>query len=607
MQAKLPKNRAPKRPMEKIQDFRHGKLPKKDMKEFTKEVNLLIDQYNNEDQELNKIAILKEIENKAAQVNNIYPSSYIASSPEYNALQNALFKEIQYQYSTLGVFSLDKAPKPSSLSELIANMSPEKTSQLTKILLNSDKAMLMKEIGKLYEEDDVSEEALAFEDFLLNHEISFLGGGNSKNFKVTNILDNSVSVLKVDNRLNMPRNIAVYLQEKVRALFTVVDAERSVVCEDSNGNKIHRTLQVTELCANGSLLEHRESLKTVTELVRCTGTIFEQMARSMIDIQEAGCFFPDAKATNWLVDKNNQLYIADTKSFVFTDKDGNYRGGIPGNEYCNLLGTSGFMPPDTFFSPINADEHHAYILGKNLYFYASSSIGIGHDGSKFDFNKQLFLKPEGPEYRAIIEGLVKPDPSQRMSVREALDRLFMINNPEFKEVFTVLRKLKFGENDKIMNDYIREKQTQINKAETIEERLEILRELETTVTKLKADAASREVHAIVDKYRENAGLFTVGMNAKASRIEQEMQKLSVEERCNFFGTKKSEQVLKAVASHRHWGKSGKVYENEDKTIDESKAAQSYKDFRKQFNEVMDTSQEHHDEQVKDEMRSNNRK
>lgn len=593
----------PRKPMPHLSDFEHGALPREDMVKFTKEVNLLIDQYNKQDKDSSKIDTLKEIQKKIQEIDYKYRPSQLARSPGYQSAHDSLFKDIQYQYSSLGVSSFSSPKKSSSLPEVIANMSPEKTNQLLGILNKGKEADLDNELKALYQPTDKSEEAKAFRQFLKEHEISFLGGGNSKNFKVTRLKDGTESVLKVDNRLDMPRNIESHLREKLGDKFAPIDTERTAIGKDSEGKPIQRTLLVTEFCKGGSVDQQRSQFTTVPELVENTGKIFEQMSSVMLDIQEAGCMFPDAKITNWLVDEDNKIRLADTKSFLFTDKNGNYHSDIPGNEYCGFISTGGFQPPEFYKSSMSSDSVHAYILGKNLYYYTSGKLGKGDDGSKYDFSGQFFKTKEGPEYKEIIEGLIKPDPSKRMPVREAVDRLFMINNPEFKDVFTDLKKLKFGENDKVMNDYIRDKQKQINSTTNPDERAKILKELETTVSKLKEDKATQEVKNVINGFRERAGLFTVGMKAKATRIENEMSKLSIEERSNFFGSDKSEQVLKAIASHRHWGKGGKTYVTKEGEIDQEKAAQSFKDFKSKFKAQMEAPKQQKEEHVKKEERS----
>ncbi|MFJ1267106.1 hypothetical protein ACD661_00885 [Legionella lytica] len=460
-------------------------------------------------------------------------------------------------------------------------MAPEKADKLLGILVKGKNPALDDELRSLYDVTDERVEAKNFRKFLRGHEISYLGGGNSKNFKVVDLDNGQEAVLKIDCRLDMPRNVESHLREKMPDSFAPIAAERQVCCRNEKGESISRTMLVTDFCKGGSVNEHRSNLTTKTELLKSTGQIFEQMAGTLLNIQEAGCMFPDAKITNWLVDASGKVQLADTKSFLFTDANQQYREGLPGNKYCGMLRTSGFTPPELNDATMSADAVHAYILGKNLYYYASGKLGQGDDAADFKFDSVGFEGPVGKEYKEIIQGLVRPEPQERMKVREALDRLFMINHPEFKAVFAELQALKFGENDEKMNEFIRNKQNQINNT-PLEGRPAILAELQQTIVTLKADKAVEGVKSTIQDLRDRAGIFTVGMNAKAERIESAMGKLSIEERCNFLGSAKAEPVMQALASHRHWGKGGQVNLTADGKIDVEKSAQSFKDFKAKF-------------------------
>lgn len=577
----------PRKPMPLLDPVNPGKLPAKEINKLLISVNQLIEQYNKADNDTDKKAFLKQIQQKILDIDYKYPPSHLAASPGYQSMHAKLFKEIQYQYASLGTKSMrDDKQKPSSLPEIIANMSPEKASALLKILHKGANAKLGEELPNLYVKEDKSSEAENFRKFLRDNTVSFLGGGNSKNFKVQNNRTGKASVLKVDNRLNTPRNVEVHLrnQSNLKEKFTPNETERQVTAELESGKTVSRTLLVTEYCTGGSVLDHGKRFGKVSELVEKTGTIFEQMAGSMLDIQEAGCIFPDAKITNWLVDDNENVRIADTKSFLFTDNSGKYLPSIPGNEHCGFIHTPIYNPPEFYSSTIEADSTHAYILGKNLYYYAAGKFGQGADATKFDFNTQLFKTEKGSQFEALIKNLVKPDPQKRMSVTDAKDELFMINNPDFRDVLTELKALKFGSNDPQMNAYIRQKQHEVNSSKAPLDRSRILVEMKSMARALEADPATRELRQIISNYRENAkSFFSIGMNAKATRIERAMGQVPLEDRKNLLSSNKTQGVMEALASHRYFGKRGNVYKNEKGGVDPKKAATTFKKFREKFN------------------------
>lgn len=577
----------PPRIMPKVKPFASGKLPASEMRQFTAEINNLVEQYNKPGSISYRKQILEEIQNKIRLVEYKFPPSYLARSPEFQSRIASLFTEIQYQLASLGTHSLhDSKTLSSPLSEVIANMSPEKGNKLLEALVSDSTGKELRDkLAKIYA-GETSVEAKRFQIFLNTYQISFLGGGNSKNFKVT---DNSgySQVLKVDCRLDMPRNVEAHLREKLPENFAPIMAERQLNCKDPKGNGIiSRTVLVTDFCAGGSVDKLKFKLTTVGQLSASMGVIFEQMADALLSIQEAGCFFPDAKITNWLVDENLSLRLADTKSFLFANESGVFCRGISGNEYCRELTTKGFIPPEfKYSSEWDVDSAHAYILGKNLYYYAVGNSGKGSDASTFVYDAQLFKTSSGPGYKALIQALIKKDPSERMPVREALNELFKINNPNFRDVFTQLESLGFGSTDKAMETFIREKQREINLA-TPGEKAKILKELQHTVKALGDDAAAKEVRNIVTDFRHKHGFFTIGMKDKAHRIEQAMGNIPIEERTALLKSEGSSDVLKALASHRYFGKRGDVYLDRKGGIDTDSAATTFKEFKAKFHNQM---------------------
>jgi hypothetical protein len=578
-----------------ISAFQPGMLPALEMDAFTKKINKFIREYNCATQVSNKIELLKKIQTQIKTIDYTYKPSDLAKSPGYLAVHAQLFKAIQYEYASLKTSPEQYA---STLSELIANMSPDKVEKLLSILIKGNKAVLTdpnSELKRIYRSTDRSAEARNFNNFLSHHEISYLGGKNSKNFKVQPLNGQGEPVdpmvLKIENRLDLPKSAEAHLRDKLGNRLTPIYAERQAACLES-GKKVLRPIMITKFCHGGSGVEHGKMSRETTELAQNTQIVFQQMAKAMLDIQKAGCMFPDAKLSNWLIDKNNQVRIADTKSFVFTDKNGQYSKNLPKNTYYKLLYTKRFIPPEfaNLDLPKSADAIHAYLLGKNLYAYTSGIFGMD-DGKTLDFNKPFFKSPQGIECRKLIEELIRPNPQHRLPLENALDRLMTLNYPEYATIFTQLKALQFGKGDKLFEQYILDKKHAISTTTDPEQIKKIFQELDQTVTTLNTGAV-KEVKTIIDNFRtRSSGFFTVGMKNKAERIEKNMANLSIEERCNFFSSKKSEDVMKALASHRHLGKSNKTYLRKTGEIDTKKAAKSYKHFKDKFQSLMPSDEE----------------
>ncbi|MDI1351457.1 MAG: hypothetical protein PSV35_01605 [bacterium] len=141
------------------------------------------------------------------------------------------------------------------------------------------------------------------------------------------------------------------------------------------------------------------------------------MAKVFIDIQNADCCFPDAKLTNWLVDGQGKIRLADTKSFLFT-QDGTFSKAIPGNENVYTLHTPGFEPSEIINPSFNAEKLHSSLLGRNIYAYLT-----GGWPNVINPNLPIFETDLGKEYKTLITNLIKDPPEKRMSLSAAYSTL----------------------------------------------------------------------------------------------------------------------------------------------------------------------------------------
>jgi hypothetical protein len=471
--------------MKKLKKFDRGSLGKSDAKQFVKDINRLVEDYNKSNDDVERQRLLKSMQEKMQRIDYKYPSSYLAASPKYFKRRANLFKQIKNQYESMGGHSmLDPKDKPSKLSELIANMAPDKADKLTGILIKGESANLANELKDLYRTSDASHEAEQYRKFLNEHEISFLGGGNSKNFKVVNRDTGAVEVLKVDYRLDMPRNVEQHLRENMSDKFAPTHAERTVVCYDpEEQGDDSRTLLVTDFCPSGSILDYKKQFKgSNDELAEKATDIFSQMASVFSEIQQNECFFPDAKLTNWLLD-DGKLVLADTKSFAFT-KNGVYSSSVKGNEYVGILSTQGFQPKEYYEDKMDADKAHAFLLGKNLYCFMT-----GDDPYEeiFYYSSNAFKGEKGRAIKALIQNLVKDEPFQRMSIAKARQELFFIENPDVRPLFDELESLKRSNTDAKMIEFIEENKNQLVSAKKPECK-QIVMELKQLALQLKDGA-----------------------------------------------------------------------------------------------------------------------
>lgn len=363
--------------------------------------------------------------------------------------------------------------EPNSLPDFLANMHPKKSIKLS-LILSVGASFDLDDLKYLYgpKERDYTE----FQQLLKTHSIKFLGGYNSKNFKVTNNISGAEWVLKIENRLKAPMKIDSYLGGSVlRDTLTPTYLSRQNVFIDSSNVSVTRGLLVTQFCGGGDLESNSKKFTDGKERVGAALNVYLQMAFIFEVIRNADAAFPDAKNTNWLIDEKGKLKIADTKSLLpavqeIIDYDDDKL------IWYGLIYTDYMSPPEIADKKISVDALHAYQLGKNLYQYLShcnpDDLQDKHDAALLDFSNDAFKTSAGKKLRKIIKKLVKNDPEDRLSVAEALQELHALKAKEFKEAqdncTELLNKIVIINPDLKNSRYFSDYQEKISKAENFE-------------------------------------------------------------------------------------------------------------------------------------------
>lgn len=460
----------------------------------------LSDEENTPDSQL---TLLAQIVEARTEMQYAYPANWFADSAAYRGLDGLYIPMIKRLYNDAGQNTLVTSQKePSAFAHIIANMTPDKLDTFTTGLLNGDEDSIV----NLYL-NEVTEEARDYQQFSTTHQFLPISNGNSINFKITSLETNETSFLKIENRGNGAKKVEAHLINKISEHLSPIHAERQAFYQmDASSEPECYTLIVTDCFEQGDLLTH--AAKNEKTNISNAGKIMAQMAHILLKIQKAGCMFPDPKLTNWLIDDNNQLKIADTKSFLFTDNKGQYAKNLLENKYQGFICTEGFEAPEfpsrNTLETFDADKAHAYLLGKNLYFYLNPEECLNYDmedeGSQLNFDKPIYATPIGKQYKTLIEKLVKPNPADRMPMKEALQQLILINLPiaissELKTIILELQALESSTNPHLMDDFILD-QLQAIEISTPEEQTTIINNLTDLITTLKKEEtlffASRE-------------------------------------------------------------------------------------------------------------------
>ena len=104
---------------------------------------------------------------------------------------------------------------------------------------------------------------------------------------------------------------------------------------------------------------------------------------------------------------------------------------------------------------------------------------------------------------------------------------------------------------------------------------------------------------IIQSFHDRARFYTIGMKAKAERIERAILMTPINERHDIMKSQTPEalNVQKALASHRFFWNQGKEINKKDGTIITGKAAQSFNNYKTTFTNIdnpNDTDEPDHD-------------
>lgn len=441
------------------------------------QLNILIDQYNRTIDPIEQIEALKKVYYFKQQIENKQSDENISKSLDYrNEIQNKLFVRLQNQFKKHGIHSLYQLsvsttdPIPSySLPVILVNMHPDKLSKLLAILSEGATFDAI-EITNLYEHTEPGFDD--YQHFLHDNNIEFLGGSNSKNFKVTPKNGSPPFVLKVDNRLGMPKWVDTYLRmHSLKGTLTSIFAERNASCY-VHGAVTTRTISITEYIGGGNLESHgKKQHDNPVNHLKYALSIYTQMAIIIMGISRDQCAFPDMKNTNWLMGPNGLIRIADSKSMVPIESDGTLNPIANQKKGLYLSATSFMNPPEIGSSnSFSSDKMHSFMLGKNLYQYLSGcdTLYLHHKDSAayYDFTAPIFNTYEGQKLQKLIKALIQPNPENRITIAQSI---FELEKIQCITLLDEISSFNIGEKNVEKTQYVLAQQIQVDSANTIEE------------------------------------------------------------------------------------------------------------------------------------------
>ena len=140
------------------------------------------------------------------------------------------------------------------------------------------------------------------------------------------------------------------------------------------------------------------------------------------------------------MDGTGKIRLADTKSFVFTDKNGDFSYTVPGNEDVTILRTREFIPSEIDRAGnlhFKAEYLHSSLLGRNIYTYLTGYPPSDKKLKNLE-HESFFQSTLGKQYKLLIEALIIDPPKARMSLEEAQDKLLELGvqlDPNYKLTF----------------------------------------------------------------------------------------------------------------------------------------------------------------------------
>lgn len=504
-----------------------------------------------------------------------YSGSYIGACGKFvQKIHQRLFTELQREFIACGVNNLhgigENQPLPvissgDTFSPLLANMSPQKLVQLAEILLNRDIKAIRFRLQAL--DDSHDPDAAPFKIFLSNNKITMLSGSNNKLFKIEPNDGAEPYILKMEKREAGPELPEEMLRNgPLKGIILPSGAKRQCVKGEETYN-----ISTISFCKGRdilTLIEDQQSDQPAR--LRDVLTIYRQMLTVLLIMQDNHIAFSDMKNSNWLISPDNQLLISDTKSFLTANSADNtlLRDTVYQTTKDKFVHSVAFRAPevklkfDQAGEAISIDKMHAYMLGLNMYQYLVACDDNGISGSKRNMADPVFRESTlGQFLGEMVQRLLDPNPATRMSLIEAQDGLkeaLLLPNQKFQACKALISKLEneyqYGSNDVHMRHFMvrmRDRLLTTVVDDTID--TVALDEIQKELTDaLASQQKAVKIKQIISAFKQNAGIFTIGMRKKAYNIEVAMAQVPVEKRADIMHQHCAEglAVRSALSQHR---------------------------------------------------------
>ena len=294
-------------------------------------------------------------------------------------------------------------------------------------------------------------------DIMFDCSINFLGGSNSMNFKIANSTGDQSDILKLNYRLDLPKNIELFnsissnpvLKKLFSAIAFDITVPNKLLGVNDDGARDIQVLEYFPCTDLTSRAQNKENRSSYQERFKDSAHLYTQMANFLVQMNKEGATYSDMKNSNWLVetDKNGNLgnlRMADIKSL---QPIGFKRSPDSKGQYREPLQTTGYSSPDfkSQMDRICPSQTEAYMFGKNLYeFLAAANLtavqiqdnmaACDDNGAwSADFFPDVFKTPQGEMYEKLIKASTQPQPNSRLSITQVHECMKMLSMPNVNQ------------------------------------------------------------------------------------------------------------------------------------------------------------------------------
>lgn len=269
--------------------------------------------------------------------------------------------------------------------------------------------------------------------------VTFLGGGNNRNWRAENPETGAQFVIRVEKADDPNTDYSIVNEIKNDETIKNNLAQdyfyypARLLGQDKRFGDRDINVAISEFCPNGDLFNHLlrkiERNPGQEHSLRSSDTLdaIEQVAKIASDFNQRNLGYMDIKATNFLKRSTGEVITADVKSVVRTEEDNRVR--------LSDISTT-ISPPEYYHgkeSSVNANSYMAYQIGLMAYDLMVSTrehnaqedlFALLNNRSSLDnnlplnFDLPVFNTPAGKEIKVFIQTMLEPKPESRLSLEQ---------------------------------------------------------------------------------------------------------------------------------------------------------------------------------------------